>query len=66
MTSKRTMTDLFMLDPLEMTNEDIDEIIARYREKRRDFLSGPAPRTAAKKASAKPKATDGLNLDLDL
>jgi hypothetical protein len=61
----KTMTDLFTMDPLEMTTDDIDEIIKQYRERRRAFIANPAA-VKASRTGGKPKATDGLNLGIEL
>ena len=61
----KTMTDLFTMDPLEMTNSDIDEIIKQYRERRRAFIANPTA-VKAQRAGSKPKATDGLDLGIEL
>lgn len=60
---EKSMTDLFTMDPMEMTSTDIDDIIKHYRENRHKFIQNPA---AAKGRTAKPKATDGIKLDLEL
>jgi hypothetical protein len=44
------LTKLFQLDPLELTDDNIDEIIRTYREARGKFLQG-------NKSAALPKNT---------
>jgi len=61
----KTMTDLFTMDPMDMTNSDIDNIISHFRENRRKFLANPAAASKPKK-TAKPKPTDGLDLKIEL
>lgn len=51
---------LFARDPLKMSDEDFAQIIAKFREARHAFVSGPAP-----KAAPKPKVSK-LNLDLEI
>jgi len=63
------MTDiarLFAEDPLSLTKENIDEIIAYYREARKNFNNGEkaAGSTKKMKAEAGPKAkVEKLDLD---
>lgn len=59
------IADLFARDPLELSEQDLDRIIARFREARHTF-SSPAP--AKGKAPAKPKDAEvaGLAAKLDL
>lgn len=61
----KTMTDLFTMDPLKMTDSDIEEIIKQYRERRRAFIANPAA-IKQQRSNAKPKATDGLDLGIEL
>jgi hypothetical protein len=62
------MSDIALLmvrDPLKLTAQDIDQLIAHYRSLRHTFNSAPA--APAPKLTAKEKATAGLNLgDIDL
>lgn len=60
----KTMTDLFTMDPMDMTNEDIDSIIKHFRENRQKFLQNPT--ALRQKKSSKPKATDGINIDIKI
>lgn len=60
------MAELFSRDPLNHTRESIDEIIAYYREARKNFnlgekSAGKTPKAKAEKAAG-PKLTA---LDLD-
>lgn len=64
MTEPKSMTDLFFTDPLKLSEQDIEQLVAHYREKRAQFNRTPAKaagRTAASKAS---KAGISINLDL--
>jgi len=62
------INELFARDPLSLTDEEIDSIIAEYRKKRQLFKSNPAALTSKKKPkiTAKEEATKGLDLDIDL
>lgn len=65
------MAELFQRDPLELTNQDIDLIIQRYRDARHAFAAGAktAGKPEAKKSAAQKKGELALkavgNLDLD-
>jgi hypothetical protein len=52
---------LFEKDPLELTKDDIDKIIAAERAAREAFLAGEKPK-AAKKATSGPINLDDLGL----
>jgi hypothetical protein len=43
---------LFARDPLELTDQDLDVIIAKFREARSSFGNAPAQKPAAKPKSA--------------
>jgi len=63
------MTDLFMRDPLDLTDEDITKIIEYYRETRATFKAAPGAAkkpAASKKTAAQQKAASSLNIKLDL
>lgn len=62
------MTDLFMRDPLELTDEDITKIIEHYREARATFKAAPSAvkKTSSKLTKAQQEATSKLNIDLEL
>jgi len=60
------VTDLFMKDPLKMTKEDLDAIIAHMRERRAAYKSNPAAVKATKTLTAAQKAVSGLNIELDI
>lgn len=62
------MTDLFMRDPLDLTDEDITKIIEHYREARATFRAAPSAgkKAAPKQTSKQKKLTDSLNIDLEL
>ena len=58
------LADLFSRDPMSLTKEDIDAIIARYRAARAQFLEGAKAAGATKKLAPKgPKTSlDDLGL----
>lgn len=56
---------LFARDPLKMTNEDIDALIAAMREKRHLFTSAPAAK-GSKLTKKESEVADKLSLKLDL
>lgn len=59
------IADLMVRDPLKLSEQDIDKMMAHYRNLRHTFNSAPAAPTA--KLTAKEKLTAGLKLgDLDL
>lgn len=62
------MTDLFMRDPLDLTNEDIDAMIEKYREARKTFKAAPSAVKAKKepKLTAAQQEVQTLGLKLDL
>lgn len=63
------MTELFMRDPLQLTDEDITKIIAHYREARATFRAAPSAvkkAPASKLTAGQKAATSALNLTLDL
>lgn len=62
------MTDLFMRDPLELTDEDITKIISHYREARATFKAAPASvkKAPSKLTKAQQEATSALNIKLEL
>jgi hypothetical protein len=49
------MNELFSRNPLELTNDDISEVIAYMRDKRSKFIAAPA---AKPRATTKKKLTD--------
>lgn len=62
------MTDLFMRDPLDLTDEDITKIIAHYREARSTFKAAPSAikKQTSKLTKAQQDAQSSLNIELDL
>ena len=64
MSEPRSVSDLMLEDPLNLTKEDRAPIIEYYRQKRTLFLSTGAK--AMREPKAKPKASAGLDLTLDL
>ena len=59
MTDPRDISELFALDPLTLTSEDIDELIEVYRKKRHLFDSG---NMSAGKAKTPSKVLAGTGL----
>jgi len=59
------ISDLFARDPLSLTREDIDAIIARYREARAAFNLGEKQAGATKKIKEKSDVPKITKLDLD-
>ena len=60
------LTELFSRDPLELTRENIDEIITHMREKRHLFNAAPKPKAKAKTKKLTDAQAAALKLDLDL
>lgn len=61
---------LFSRDPLELSDQDFERIIIRFREAAKQFTLGNAKAGSTKPLTEKQKQTislaDKLNLDLDL
>jgi hypothetical protein len=68
MTEQRTdINELFSRDPLNLTDPDIDEIIAAMRERRHLFKAGPAKApSAAKTLTNKQQVASKLKIELEL
>lgn len=61
------INELFSRDPLDLTDDNIDEIIAHMRERRHLFNTTPTSKSGApKKLTAAQKKVSGLNLDFKL
>ena len=63
------MTDinkLFSDDPLNHTNENIDQIIAEMRKRRHLYKAGPAQPKATTILTDKQKAVSSLKIELEL
>lgn len=61
------VAELFLKDPLEMTNEDIDKIIAEMRSRRVAFKSAPTIKgKATPKLTPKQEEAKKLIGDIDL
>lgn len=59
--------ELMNRDPLELTNEDVTEVVKWMREQRHLFKAQPARASSAPKKTAKEQAVSGLDLgDLKL
>lgn len=43
-----TLTELFARDPLSLTDQDLDEMIAHYAEARKTFIKGGSKATGPK------------------
>lgn len=56
------INELFSRDPLQLTNENIDDIIEEMRKKRKLFENG----TPTKKPKPQNKKTAGLDLEIKL
>lgn len=67
---KEPLEELFDKDPMKITSEDCDRIVAYYRSQRHKFLENeaagkPAPRAKKATAAAKPAPPPLLGLTLD-
>ena len=60
------LTELFARDPLELSDQDLDAIIARLREQRSQFNLGNAMAGSMKPKTEKQKAIQSLADKLDL
>jgi len=61
------INELFSRDPLKLTDENIDEIIAYMRKRRHLYIAGPAKSKAASTAlTAKQQAVSSLKIELKL
>lgn len=65
MTEHVDITELFARDPMSLTDDDIDKIIAEMRKKRHLFKAAPKTGNAPKK-TAKEEKVAGLSINLDL
>lgn len=65
---KPDLTELFARDPLKYSKADVQQIIAIYREKRKQFNAGGTLAGKAKPVAAKSRAlTDAIKSnDLDI
>lgn len=67
--SETDINELFSRDPLKLTDENIDQIIAEFRKRRNLFNANPAAAAgtaAGKTLTAKEKAASSLKIELDL
>lgn len=48
MSEQNTLAELFARDPLSLTEQDLDDIIAHYAEARKTFVKGGAKATGPK------------------
>lgn len=60
------ITELFAKDPLQYTEQDLDAIIARFREARRQFNLGNVKAGSTKPKTPKQKVTSELLSKLDM
>ncbi|HEY9155545.1 MAG TPA: hypothetical protein VIM69_10460 [Opitutaceae bacterium] len=64
------MSELFRRDPLSYSKQDIEVIVARFRESRKQFELGNKRAGSTKPLTAKQKEVEALgnklNLDIDL
>ncbi len=61
------INDLFSRDPLNHTDENIDEIIAEFRSRRHLYKAGPAnPKAGSVVLTDKQKAATSLKIELKL
>lgn len=64
------IAELFARDPLELTKDDVTEIILHFRKCRAQFnlgaMSAGSTKPKSEKAKAADKLTESLNLKLDL
>ena len=65
-TPQNDITTLFSIDPLKLTNENVDQIIEEMRKKRHLFQAGGSVTKAKPKTTPKQQAALKLDLDLDL
>lgn len=62
--SPALIQELFDKDPLDLTNEDLDIIIAKFRSDRMNYLQPSEPKT--KKVAGSKKALPAPQLDIDI
>ena len=53
-----SVTELMERDPLKLSNQDLDTIIAHFRQQRVDYLQGDQAAGNKRKAAAKPKVSE--------
>ena len=63
---KTDIAALFALDPLQLTDENIDEIIRQFRNNRHAFNAGNRSAGSTKPKTAKQKAVEDLSAKIDL
>lgn len=64
--SQSTLAELFALDPLKYSEQDLDRIIAEFRDKRKQFNLGNLQAGSTKPKSAKAEASLELGKRLGL
>lgn len=60
------MSELFRRDPLSYSEQDIDAIVARFRESRKQFDLGNKKAGSTKPLSAAQKKAETLSLGLEI
>ena len=60
------MTELYNRDPLKLTDNDIDKIIADMRSKRQLYKAAPATVAAGKKLTDAQEKAAKLDIDFNL
>lgn len=60
----KSLAELFRTDPMELTKQDRDKIIATFRQERSKFLQQEEGKKTQGKAASK-KSGGGINIDLD-
>lgn len=60
----RSLDELMSMDPLKMSDQDVDEVIARYRKERHLWAKEDAEAKANKKSA--PRAPKGTITDISL
>ena len=61
------INEMFSRDPLDLTNSNIDEIIAEFRKRRHLYNSSPAKaKVASTTLTAKQQAVSSLKIELKL
>lgn len=63
---KTDIAALFQMDPLDLTNDHIDEVIRQFRSARHLFNSGNRSAGSTKPKTEKQKEIEGLAAKLDL
>lgn len=65
-TEQTDINELFSRDPMSLSDQDIDKIIAEYRKRRASFNANPAAaaaKPATRAMTAKEKSVSGLKIE---